>query len=284
MTVKLDQIPFLRIIIPFAIGIITELHYPTHYLFLCGVIFALLLLFLWNWRWSTQGASYSWRWVYGILFTVFMFMAGYSIALLHTPSENKLYVHNAIGEATDTLVVSITSIPQEKEKTYKATGEITGIIQNGKQLKTTGKALFYFHKDSTSEKINYGDVLFVYSPLKLIEAPTNPDEFNYKYFLQMHGINYSCYVSSSHYSWISQNSSNRPLCFANKSRKKLAWLLQQKIGGTEADIASAILLGYRDELSQSDTQSFVDSGVIHVICVAGYMCSRITCRHIISST
>src|SRR6185312_860690 len=267
MTVKLDQIPFLRIVIAFAAGIITELYYPAHSLFLYGTIVSLLLLILWNLK--KNKASYSLRWVYGALLTLFMFSAGYAITLLRTPAESKLYIGNFVGDNKDSILVSITSIPQEKEKTYKATGEITGIIQKGKQLKTTGNALFYFHKDSVSEKMQYVNVLLIYSQLKAIAPPANPDEFNYKGFLQAHGINYSCYVSPNNYSLIAINSSSRLLCFANNSRKKLAQLLQQKIGGTEADIASAILLGYRDELSQADIQNFVDSGVVHVICVAG---------------
>lgn len=266
MAVKLDQIPFLRVILPFAAGIITELYFPAHYLFLYATIVSLLFLFLWNWRYRI---NYSTRWIYGSLLSAFMFTSGYAVTLLRTPTENKLYAGNLIGEAKDTLVVSIVSIPQEKEKTYKATGELTSIIKNGKQLKTTGKALFYFHKDSISENIKYGDVLLVYSQLKPIDAPANPDEFNYKYFLQMHGINYFCYVSPTHYSFIGTNGTNRLLSFANNCRKKLSGLLQQKIGGSEADIASAILLGYRDELSQADIQNFTNSGVIHVICVAG---------------
>jgi len=267
MTVKLDQIPFLRIVIAFAAGTITELYYPSHHLFLYGP--AVLLLFLILWNSQKNKASYSRRWVYGALLALFMFTTGYAVILLRTPSENKLYAGNLTGEAKDTLVVSITSIPQEKEKTYKATGEIIGIIKNGKQQKTIGEALFYFHKDSASEKIQYGNVLLIYSQLKAIEAPTNPDEFNYKGFLQTRGINYYCHVSPNNYSLLSTTGSNKLLCFANNNRKKLTQLLQQKIGGTEADIASAILLGYRDELSQSDTQNFIDSGVVHVICVAG---------------
>lgn len=167
------------------------------------------------------------------------------------------------------MIVNLISIPQEKEKTYKATGEITGIIKNGLVIKSMGKALFYFYKDSSSRKLNYGDQLLVYSQLQEIEPPSNPDEFDYKQYLQTKGVNYECYASGYAYSVMGNNKSNFLLAFANNSRKKLATLLHQKIGGTEAEVASAILLGYREDLSRSVVQSFVDSGVVHVICVAG---------------
>ncbi|HTB30728.1 MAG TPA: ComEC family competence protein, partial [Bacteroidia bacterium] len=269
MGVKLSQIPFVRILIPFVFGIIAELYFPAHSTFLYVTIFSLCLIFLWNWKEKLKGAEYSTRWIYGVLAGTFLFFSGYSIALLRTPSENKTDVSHFAGDSKDSMVVTLISIPQEKLKTYKATGEITGIVKDGKWIKTTGKVLFYFQKDSVSEKLNYGDELLACAKLQDIEPPSNPDEFDYKQYLQTHGINYECYVSGYSYSIATNNAHNSILSFANNSRKKLASLLHDKIGSNEADIASAILLGYREDLSRNVVQTFVDSGVVHVICVAG---------------
>ncbi len=269
MKIKLSQLPFVRILIPFALGIITELSFPSHSIFFYSSILTLCLIYLWNWREKIKGAEYSLRWVNGLLVGIFLFSCGYSISLLHTPDENKNFVGHTYKGGRDSIVVTLISIPQEKQKTIKSTGEITGIIKNGVLVKTTGKMLLYFHKDSIAEKLNYGDELVVYSQLNEIEAPTNPDEFNYKQFLQTRGITYECYVSGYAYSLIGNNNSNALLCFATNSRKKLATILDEKIGGNEAEVASAILLGYREDLSRPVVQTFVDSGVVHVICVAG---------------
>jgi len=269
MRVKLSQIPFVRILLPFATGIIAELYSPAHSLFFYAGIVSLLLLFLWNWRDKVKGASFPLRWVNGALTAIFLFSSGYCLTLLRTPSESKIYVGNMHGEGRDSMLVTLVSIPQEKQRTVKATGEITGIIKNGKITKSTGRALFYLQKDSASGKLNYGDELLVCSQLKEIEPPSNPDEFDYKSYLQTQGINYECYVPSYYYSLAGYEGSDALLRFANNSRKKLSDLLHEKISGNEADIASAILLGYREDLSRSVVQSFVDSGVVHVICVAG---------------
>jgi len=269
MKVTLSQIPFLRILLPFAAGIIAELYYPLYSLVFYSAITSLGLLLLWNWRERAIGATYSLRWIYGVIAAFFLFASEYSVTLLRNPVENKIYVGKIKGEGKDTMLVTLTSLPQEKQRTYKVTGEITGIVKSGVLVKSAGKALFYFQKDSISKKLNYGDELIVYSQLQEIEPPSNPDEFDYRQYLQTHGIDYECYVSGCNYSLLTYNGSNWLLRFANNSRKKLALLLHEKIGGDEADIASAILLGYRDDLSRSVVQSFVDSGVVHVICVAG---------------
>lgn len=269
MRIKLSQIPFVRLLIPFASGIIAEINFPFKLFPFYLLLFSACSLFLWNWLEKRKSAIYSLRWVNGVLAAIFLFASGCCISLLHNPAENKNYAGNTIGEDKDSMVVTLISIPQEKQKTYKATGEITGIIKNGILIKTTGKALFYFHKDSVSGKLNYGDEVLVYSHLQSIEPPSNPDEFDYKQFLQSKGVNYECFAASKNYSKTGLAGSNFLLRFANNSRKKLATLLQQKIGGNEAEVASAILLGYREDLSRSVAQSFVDSGVVHVICVAG---------------
>lgn len=269
MQAKLSQIPFVRLLVPFATGIITELYFPSHSLFLSAALLFLCVALLWNWKEKRKGASYSLRWINGALVAACLFACGYATTLLHTPAENKTYVGNITQGGRDSMLVTLSSIPQEKEKIFKAIGEITGIIKNGLLIKSTGKALFYFHKDSTSGKLNYGEELLIYSQLQTIEPPSNPDEFDYKQFLQTRGIAYECFVIPYSYSVTGTNGSNALLHFANNSRKKLTALLHEKIGGNEADIASAILLGYRDELSPSVIQNFVDSGVVHVICVAG---------------
>ena len=269
MRVKLSQIPFVRILIPFAAGILVEFYFPSYAFFFYLEILSLFLLLLWNWREKIKGASFPLRWINGVLIAIFLLTSGYCLPLLRTPAENKTYVGNIKTGGKDSMLVTLVSIPQEKQKTYKATGEITGIIKNGLLIKSTGKALFYFHKDSISAQLNYGDDLRVCSQLQDIEPSSNPDEFNYKQFLQIHGINYECYAQTYNYVLIGHEGSNSLLRFANNSRKKLANLLHEKIGGNEADIASAILLGYREDLSRSVVQSFVDSGVVHVICVAG---------------
>lgn len=266
MRVKLSQIPFVRLLLPFATGIVAELYYSSHWWLICAGILSLCLLFLWNWQERVKGASYNLRWINGTFITICLFSAGYCTMLLRTPSENKRYVGNEIEGSKDSMLVTLVSIPQEKQKTYKAIGEVNSIIKHGKQYNTTGKVLLYFHRDSLVKKLNYGEQLFIYAQLKQPLPPLNPDEFDYRQYLQWHEINYEGYISTYHILGVNGSSILR---FANNSRKKLSNLLHQKMDSANADIASAILLGYRDDLSPPVVQSFVDSGVVHVICVAG---------------
>ena len=151
----------------------------------------------------------------------------------------------------------------------KAVGEVKGIIDRGTLQKTSGKVMFSFQKDSVGDTIHYGDLVEVHTSLTYVKPPMNPDEFNYKHYLEMNGIYSEAFVPKHSFHLTGRSDAPWPLCFTDKCRHKLIDLLNHNIKGNAAAVASAILLGYRNDLSPSVVEEFVDSGTVHVICVAG---------------
>src|SRR5580698_5992753 len=99
MPVKLSQIPFIRIFIPFALGIISELYFQFHLLFFfIGIISSGFIFFL-IWRENKAGAKYSLRWIYGALAALFLFSSGYCLTYLDVPKENVNYVGKIAGQS-----------------------------------------------------------------------------------------------------------------------------------------------------------------------------------------
>jgi len=267
MNTKLSQLPFVRLIIPLIAGISFALYFPAKpFLFYSLSLFTFCSIFIWN-KYNEQ--DFGKRSVFGMLTGLFLLLAGYSTTLLKSPASNTSYFGHYIDKESDSLFVEVLSSPQGKEKTIKLTGEINSVILNGKQQATSGKALFYFEKDSGASNIKLGDVLFLHADMQQVKPPSNPDEFDYCNYLAMHGIQYEAYIRTHSYSFTGKNNANRLLRFTNRCREKLISLLNDKIKGSEATIGSAILLGYRDDLSPGIIQQFADSGTIHVICVAG---------------
>ncbi len=261
--------PFLRVIAPLIAGISLALWFPAKAMLLFGITIAIFLcLLVWN-LYQNKKQSFSTRWVFGALTALLLIATGYSLTLLKRPYQQHSYYEKFLDNKSDSLVITVLSEPQEKEKTIKVVAEINGISIDGKSHATTGKALFYFEKDSVANTIKYGDILLVHAYLEGIKRPGNPDEFDYRNYLALHDIYREAYVRAGDYSFTGKSHANWLLSFTNSCRQKLIVLLNNRIGGNEASVASAILLGYRDDLSQSVIQQFADSGTIHVICVAG---------------
>ena len=85
----------------------------------------------------------------------------------------------------------------------------------------------------------------------------------------MHGIDYECYVPERQCVNTGKNGASLLMQITSVCREKLILLINTRIRGNEAALATAILLGYREELAPDIVQFFADSGTVHIICVAG---------------
>ncbi len=269
MDIKRGQIPLARLFLPFAAGIAFALHFTGYFAFIYATVALLIILLGYNWYSNKQDIGYSNRWIFGTLVATFLFCAGYSLTLLNTPTEKVSDISKHIKDDPHSFLVSIISSPKEKEKSVKAVAEVKGIINHGQLLKTTGKVMFSFQKDTVGDTIRYGDLLVVHTQLTPVKPPMNPDEFDYKNYLQMNGVYYEAFVPKHSFYNTGKSDISWLLRFTDRCRHKLIDLLNNKIKGNEAAVGSAILLGYRNDLSPGVIQQFTDSGTVHVICVAG---------------
>ena len=269
MDIKRGQIPLARLFLPFAFGIAFALHYSGYFAFIYATIAFFPALLAYNWFRNKRDIGYKNRWVFGTLIAVFLFCAGYSLTLLNTPTERASDISKQALDTPRSYLVSIISSPKEKDKSIKAVGEIKGIIDHGQLLRTTGKVMFSFQKDTIGDTIRYGDLLTVHTMLTPIKPPMNPDEFDYKHYLELNGIYFEAFVPKHSFRYTSKSDVSWLFRFTDRCRHKLIDLLNDKVKGNEAAVASAILLGYRNDLSPTVVEQFTDSGTVHVICVAG---------------
>ncbi|HWY99033.1 MAG TPA: ComEC/Rec2 family competence protein [Bacteroidia bacterium] len=269
MDIKRGQIPLARLFLPFACGIAFALHHSGNktFLYIALALFILTLAYyLYN---NKHDTGYKNRWIFGTLIAAFLFCTGYSFTFLNTPTERTSDISNHLQDDPHTFLISIISSPKEKDKSVKAVGEVKGIINHGQLLKTTGKIMVSFQKDTIGDTIRYGDLLVVHTQLNPVKPPMNPDEFDYKHYLELNGIYYEAFVPKHSFSNTGKSDVSWLLRFTDRCRHKLIDLLNDKIKGNEAAVGSAILLGYRNDLSPSVIEEFTDSGTVHVICVAG---------------
>lgn len=113
---------------------------------------------------------------------------------------------------------------------------------------------------------NYGDFVLVTGKLK---APEAFDSFDYPTYLARHGI-YSIMLFPE-IELVSYN-----LSFGQKLKKKLLVfknrlrsVINKNLPEPEAGLASAIILGYKNALSESLSDSFSRSGLRHIVAISG---------------
>ncbi|WP_026945265.1 ComEC/Rec2 family competence protein [Algoriphagus marincola] len=140
-------------------------------------------------------------------------------------------------------------------------------FDSSKWIKVNQQIIIYHQ--SASEFIP-GQWVLVSDKPEQIEAPRNPNEFDYKGFLLLKGITARQFIPEGK-SQIISIETNRPFYFfADDLRKSLSDLLEKHIPqNSSLPIAKALLLGQKNHLDHSTRQAYSESGVMHILAVSG---------------
>ncbi len=258
---QLRLYPFIRIFIPFVLGIVTGFKLHISSVTLLSVIAVLLIILLFIHLFLK---SFKIRWIFGLGTNLTLFLAGIVILNTHIPDATR---YNSLINRYSDFKAEVLKDPAEKENSIRILLRSINFHRNFKDNQQV-KILAYFQKDTFVSSLNVGDILLVHSRLKEIEGPKNPYEFNYKKRMQLKGVYLTTYVDSA--SWIRIGKRTSVISFAASIRKKIFEIYKAcGIEGDEFAVLTALTLGYRDQISDELTQYYAASGAIHILAVSG---------------
>lgn len=269
---SLHKYPFVRILIPFALGI-WVIHFFSPSLSVerfYGGWALLLLLFIGLIPLSLFVRSFSMRWVFGGVLSVFLFLAGVLVTERHQPAYEKTHFLN------DTISYSfflakVIEPPTVKEKTIRLELSLVAVRdQNNKMLPRSGNILAYVSKTDQVVLPVYGQFIEFRKQPELIPPPVNPNQFDYRAYLNRKGIFHQVFLKES--DWISgpMGGVNPLYKVAYYLRDYLLQALQSNhIVGDTYGVAAAILLGYDEKLPAYLRKGYTAAGAMHILCVSG---------------
>src|SRR5687767_2118517 len=267
--------PFIRFVIPLIAGIILQWHLQIP----PGILWILLFVSA----------------ITAIAFFFIPFFERYKLSLLNGLSVSALFIavggllswykniqhdENWFGRKYNTkssLVVTLLENPVEKTKSYKANAFVEYVLNNDSCIKTNGKIILYFKKDSSLSDLAYGSQLVIAKPLQEIKNSGNPGGFDYKRYSLFQGITHQVYLRESfpsgkenEFEILSTTKKDFFQQFINSSRVKVLNILRKNIKGEkELGLAEALLIGYKNDLDKTLVQSYSNTGVVHVIAISG---------------
>lgn len=267
MTQYLREISLLRILPVYIMGIITAVFFQNEILnqFVFILFISLFVLFIVYQIFTKK--NYSFRWVNGFLIIIISFIIGYIITFFNTDLNNSIHYSHFYKEGDKVFVsVVIDEKPIAKRRSVKFVGKIKTIGTKP----VTGRMLFYA-EDSLGQKLSYGDRLLLnITPTKL-QKPLNPAQFNYARFMGFRQINHQVYFTSEQL--IDFNPESRYFSIYHWSyivRDYLSDLLKKQFNDQKAyDVATSLLLGYREKLDNETIRAYSASGAMHVLAVSG---------------
>ncbi len=263
-----NQLPLLKILIPFVCGILialTGIEFSLHWSFFV-LLCAFLLFFILRYKKIVK--NYQNRWTFGLIFSLFVFCSSYQFTYQRLAIEPNDLLYVSTGN--DTLIADVSEPISIRENTVRVVINSTEYKSENHWNKITGKSLVYFQKDSLSQAINYGDKLVLSGFFGATKEPSNPGEFNFKQHLSYKGIHTQGYVKKGNWKVISSGEGSRITAVALDIRSYfLKIFTDNSISGDEFGVVAALLLGYTDKLDADLMKSYANTGVMHVLSVSG---------------
>ncbi|MEM5563927.1 ComEC/Rec2 family competence protein [Psychroserpens sp. AS72] len=132
-----------------------------------------------------------------------------------------------------------------------------------------GKCLLNISKDSLDVSYHIDDVLIAYTDFKSLPFPLNPNQFNYKAYLEKQYIYHQ--ISIKNHSMLQVETPETTIYgIADQLRQTInSKLLYYNFKPEELSIINALLLGQRQDLSQDIQENYVNAGAIHILAVSG---------------
>ncbi|HSG73468.1 MAG TPA: DNA internalization-related competence protein ComEC/Rec2 [Planctomycetaceae bacterium] len=137
---------------------------------------------------------------------------------------------------------------------------------NGKQPVSGQAILRIAGKYSAAEA---GDIVEILGQLSAPRAPVNPGEFDYRQWLDRQGVRAIVRCELPNQVRLVEKVPVRPANFFPRLRQRLLRRLTETLPGQEADLAAALLLGVRTNLTEETRRTFIRSGTFHLLAISG---------------
>ena len=205
-----------------------------------------------------------------LLIVLAIFFSGLTAVIIQTDQLKDNFIGNYIEENNmilDQIIVEVIKPIKLMPKKVSVTTNVKVIHHNDQTIQTLGKSIFYLNRDTLSTKLLPGDIIeFKSVQLKNLTFHNNPGQFDYASFLRFQQIHYANYIDEWHKKGSTFNVLRFPTWIRNKALKVLKENILIK---SHFPIVSALVLGYKDEISNHTKNSFSSTGAMHVLAVSG---------------
>ena len=205
----------------------------------------------------------------GGLIYVTLVLAGFIMAYQHNQMLRKHHFSH-FQEGEGFLLVQVIEPVSERANSFRAIVSVLAVKNDSLTQRVEGKLMLYFQKDSMAAALHYGDQIMIHNRFDAVDAPKNPNVFDYRRFLSRQNIFHSSYIRSGTWRHTGNNSGRSFIRLALHIRNNaLKTFSDNNMSGREFAVISALLLGYREYLDEDLRREFAGAGAMHILCVSG---------------
>ncbi len=267
---KIHINPFYKFIFSFITGILIGLNNNWPDFFAQGFLLAIFLVIIYLLTHLFM-ARYPYRWMSGIFINFIFLLFGFLLVGAHQNEHSKHYFSNTYAPK-DRYVAYVDQVLKRKKNSYQTILRVTHVEKEGRFVPVQGKVMTYLDTPLAAKGgFELGRYFLMQSNIKEVEGPKHPNAFNYKRYLANKKIYHQTYLSAKYYAPKQLNfKEHKPIFWAYKAQQKLLGVIDQYIQGDEnKSVANALLLGYKNEITDHTSDNFKGSGAMHVLAVSG---------------
>lgn len=268
-----QQIPFVRLLIPFLAGIYAyswQCNYSPTWLFQVGLYsFFCLILFLGYYK---KAPSIDHVRLWGLVLVLTLFQLGYLRSYMQDDRNTNTHLQHQDQSKLYTYWAIVQAPPKINAKSIKTILKLQGILDTTTNWQPcTGKLLAYIQLDSNSSALQYGDQLLLKAPIQALSPPLNPQAFDLRKYYAPKNIYQKTYCSSHQWAKLPPSTEHKDFYhYIYSYRNYLLGILQQHLNTpNEYAVAAALILGAKNQLNPQIRNAYADTGAMHVLAVSG---------------
>jgi competence protein ComEC len=213
--------------------------------------------------------SYKYRFVYGAFLLITLIAFGYVLTWFQSSINSGKHFSKLANQSTF-LLANVIEPPMVKEKVVVVNAKITSVVDEFGSVDVHGKMLINLMKDSKSISLKYGDVIVFKNNSKLLEEPKNPNEFSYKLYQSFHTVYHRIFLKNGDWQLVQENQGYAFFKTIYILREKFMLTLDKYIDDkNDFAVSTALMLGYRDYMTEDVIRAYSSSGALHVLSVSG---------------
>jgi competence protein ComEC len=262
---KVLQFPIARITIGFILGILVAFYLKPELTIV--FIFLLISLLLLTISYVVQKYTIGNTVYFGLITYIVSLFVGTTTQIVHTDYYRKSnYTHeNNFFEKPHILSLVI----REKLKSTNFNDRYIALINHIDSKKCSGRILLNIRKDSLSHPFETGTSLYIKGTAYKNKPPNNPNQFDYSAYLEKKQIYAQLYSDKESIS-IGSEYKKDIWYYSSKLRTSIIYNLQKSnFNNTELNVAIALIMGQKQDVSPEIIQDYQYAGAIHILSVSG---------------
>lgn len=259
------RLPFARLLLFFFAGIIIDrsVQIPLPFYYSVAVILLIAICIQECLPLRYQWQLKQWRGLCIVILIILFGSLNNNISSTKTRSPQQNNDH----KSSKPLLLKINSSGRPNTKTTRYVATVF-MNQQGKYIHA-GKCFIYLNNLSL-EQLHSGDLLVTIEKPRRVMSTSNPGAFNFSSYANQMQVTQTLYLQDGQTYIRIRDAGKYNTSIIEKIREKILQIIRTTIkDSSHIGLAEAMLIGYREDLDKELLNTYVDTGVVHVIAISG---------------